>query len=124
MSSCSSRHPCLFCKTKKGAGGIWIKSEPRTLENLLEDQEMWEKNSGDLTALKYFNNVEFRSLVKTPAHKLLANDFSPTKTISVLTPPGLHVILLGPVNYVWKHLRLLWDLTPFEQTTEEAIPRT
>ena len=77
---------------------------------------MWEKNSGDLTALKYFNNVKFRSLVKPPAHQLLAKAFSPTKTISVLTPPGLHVILLGPVNYVWKHLGLLWDLTPFEQT--------
>lgn len=116
LTSCSSRHPCLFCKTWKDEQGFWIKSEPRTLENLLEDQEMWETNSGDKAALKYFNNVRFKSLVKTPAYKLLSNDLSPTKTISVLTPPGLHVILLGPVNYVWKHLGLVWDLTPFEQT--------
>ena len=94
--------------------GKWIKGDDRTLENLLEDNQMWTDNSGDRNSLKNFNNVEFHPLLKTPNHKLLANDFSSTKTIEILPPPGLHVIHLGPVNFIWKELKKHFNMEPFE----------
>ena len=54
--------------------GVWIKGQDRTLENLILDNELWETNSGDRQALKHFNNVEFKPLLKTPTIKLLEND--------------------------------------------------
>ena len=77
---------------------------------------MWEHNSGDRKDLKTFNNVEFKPLLKTPINKLLANDFSTTKTLSILPPPGLHVIHLGPVNFIWKNLKQRYYMDPFEKT--------
>ena len=69
--------------------GMWVKGQDRTLENLIHDNELWETNSGDRNALKHFNNIEFKPLLKTPTSKLLANDSSDTKTLSLLPIPTL-----------------------------------
>jgi hypothetical protein len=115
LTACSSRHGCPFCNGRKGPDGVWIKGEDRTLETLLEDQEMWEHNSGDRAQLKEFNNVEFKPLLMTPNNKLLNNDLSTTSTLSILPPPGLHLIHLGPVNHIWKALGKQIDLDHFEK---------
>ena len=75
---------------------------------------MWDLSLEDRKALKNFNNVEFKPLLQTPITKLLANAFTSTKTLTLLPIPGLHVIHLGPVNFVWKELKKRFYMHHFE----------
>jgi len=44
-----------YVRVKK-ENGVWVADELRTLENLLEDNEMWTHSSGDRSALKNYCN--------------------------------------------------------------------
>jgi hypothetical protein len=114
LMQCSARYGCCYCKGKKGDDGVWTHGPERTLESLVEDQKLWEDNSGIRAELKEYYNVEHKPLLHASNNQLLSNNFSTTSTLVLLPPPGLHTILLGPVNHLWKALGKQIDLTPFE----------
>ena len=116
LTSCSSRHSCVFCKSKKTKWmSVGLKVKQELLKISWKINQLWEEQSNNREALKHFYNVAFKPLIKTPSYKLLENNFSSTKTIPILPPPDLHVILLGPVNYLWKYLCEIYEMTPFEE---------
>ena len=89
--------PCYICKTYKNPDGTWAIAEKRTLQNLLEDHELWKESEESRAFLKNYNNVQNPPLF---TNEKLQN----TLLFKILPIPGLHCIKLGGVNLLFKHL--------------------
>ena len=104
LMECGSRHGCFICKGQKGPDGKWIAGEYRSIENILKDHTNWQLESGLKKDLKNYFNALHEPIVKASTAKMLENDLSETKTLLLTPIPPLHVIILGPVNKIWKGL--------------------
>jgi hypothetical protein len=113
LTNCASKYGCPYCKGCKGFDGCWQKGDPRTLENIVEDNDMWKHSSGDQRDLKDFFNAKYNPLLVVPHSRLLSNILSTPTTLEMLPIPALHCGKLGPVNKILKSLGDYIDLEPF-----------
>ena len=80
----------------------WIKGKDRTVKNIVQNKDRWLKDNKHKSMkkkrqeLKKYRNCEFEPLL---------SDINDEKILTLIPPPPLHTILLGPVNLIIDHLK-------------------
>ena len=99
----SAKYPCPYGECTHSEGrNEWVKGKDRTVKNIVQNKDRWLQDNKHKSLkkkreeLKKYRNCEFEPLL---------SDINDEKILTLIPPPPLHTILLGPVNLIIDHLR-------------------
>ena len=97
----------MFAECRKVKGGLWETGKDRDTETLDKDYTDWKiETDSDKDLVKNYHNSE--------NEHLLRGKYKSKRIKDILIIPGLHTIILGPVNKVYDEICKKVDLTDFE----------